>query len=68
MIELTDEQAHSVSWRGNTVAHIYDRKDAYAQTINRLHHVMKKHGLHPGRTDDDILDILDRHLSGTGGA
>jgi len=35
----------------------------YRCTVDRLHHVMHKHGLHPGRTDDDILEILDRHLS-----
>lgn len=33
------------------------------QWISRFHHLMKKHGLHPGRTDDDLLDILDAHLS-----
>lgn len=31
--------------------------------LSRFHHLMKKHGLHPGRTDDDLLDILDAHLS-----
>jgi hypothetical protein len=30
---------------------------------NRFHHVMHKHGLHPGRTDDDLIDILDKALS-----
>lgn len=31
--------------------------------LNRFHHLMKKHDLHPGRTDDDLLEILDAHLS-----
>jgi hypothetical protein len=30
---------------------------------DRFHHVMHKHGLHPGRTDDDLIDLLDRALS-----
>jgi hypothetical protein len=30
---------------------------------SRFHHVMAKHGLHPGRTDDDLIDILDRALA-----
>lgn len=28
----------------------------------RLHHVMQRHGLHPGRTDDDLIEVLDRAL------
>jgi hypothetical protein len=24
---------------------------------------MHKHGLHPGRTDDDLIDLLDKALS-----
>jgi hypothetical protein len=30
---------------------------------DRFHHVMHKHGLHPGRTDDDLIDLLDKALS-----
>lgn len=37
-------------------------RDLEKQDWSRLHHVMKKHGLHPGRTDDDLIEILDRHL------
>jgi len=33
------------------------------QDWNRFHHLMKKHGLHPGRTDDDLLLILDAELA-----
>lgn len=36
---------------------------AYSSSMNRLHHVLNKHGLHPGRTDDNILDILDAALA-----
>lgn len=34
-----------------------------ASAWNRLHHVLKRHGLHPGRTDDDIIDITDKALA-----
>ena len=34
----------------------------HKQEWNRFHHLMKKYGLHPGRTDDDLLEILDKHL------
>ena len=30
---------------------------------SRFHHLMKKHGLHPGRTDDDLIEILDAHIA-----
>lgn len=36
---------------------------ALKQSINRFHHIMHKAGLHPGRTDDDLLEILERHFS-----
>jgi hypothetical protein len=35
----------------------------HKQDWNRFHHLMKKYGLHQGRTDDDLLDILDKHLA-----
>jgi chromosome segregation ATPase len=38
-------------------------RDALKQSINRFHHIMHKAGLHPGRTDDDLLEILERHLA-----
>jgi hypothetical protein len=38
-------------------------RDALKQSINRFHHVMQRAGLHPGRTDDDLLEILERHLA-----
>lgn len=36
--------------------------EALKQDWSRFHHLMKKHGLHPGRTDDDLIDILDRDM------
>jgi hypothetical protein len=36
---------------------------ADAQDWSRFHHLMKKHGLHPGRTDDNLMEILDAKLS-----
>lgn len=33
------------------------------QEWDRFHHLMQKHGLHPGRTDDDLLVLLDVNLS-----
>ena len=32
---------------------------ASEQSWNRFHHLMKKYGWHPGRTDDDLIEILD---------
>jgi len=37
---------------------IADRDD-----FDRFHHLMKKYDWHPGRTNDDLLDILDAKLS-----
>lgn len=44
-----------------------------ARELNRLrtmefafHKLMGKHGLHPGRTDDDLFQILDAHLQDRG--
>ena len=33
------------------------------QDWSRVHHVLKKHGLHPGRTDDNLADVIDRALT-----
>jgi hypothetical protein len=38
-------------------------RDLDRQDWSRFHHLMAKHGLHPGRTDDDLLEILDAALS-----
>lgn len=38
-------------------------RNVLREAIDRLHHIMQKHGLHPGRTDDDLLEILDSHLT-----
>lgn len=45
-----------------------DTAEATASDWNRFHHVMHKHGLHPGRTDDDLIDILDAALTSYGGS
>lgn len=37
--------------------------ERHKQDWNRFHHIMKNHGLHPGRTDDDLLEILDNDLA-----
>jgi hypothetical protein len=44
-------------------------EDGYESELNNLrravsgfHELMQKHGLHPGRTDDNLLAILDREL------
>lgn len=38
-------------------------KSIDSSSWNRLHHVIHKHGLHPGRTDDDMIDITDTALA-----
>lgn len=43
-----------------------DKHFANLAALNRFHDVMQKHRLHPGRTDDDLLEILDAHLSAPG--
>lgn len=35
------------------------------QDWSRVHHVLAKHGKHPGRTDDHLADVIDRALSAT---
>lgn len=45
------------------LAKVKDERDALKQSINRFHHIMHKAGLHPGRTDDDLLEILERHFA-----
>jgi hypothetical protein len=37
-------------------------RDLEMQDWNRLHHVCKKHGIHPGRTDDSLIDVIDHAL------
>lgn len=38
-------------------------RDGLKQSLNRFHHIMHEAGLHPGRTDDDLLEILEKHLA-----
>ena len=38
------------------------RIDNDEQSLYRLHYLMKDHGWHPGRTDDDLIDILDQKI------
>jgi hypothetical protein len=33
------------------------------QDWNRVHHVLFKHGVHPGRTDDNLADVIDAALT-----
>jgi len=34
----------------------------YHTIVHRFHKLMEKHGLHPGRTDDDLIEILDADI------
>jgi hypothetical protein len=52
--ELERLQERVESWR--------KAKAADTQAWNRFHHIMKDAELHPGRTDDSLLVILDEHL------
>lgn len=36
---------------------------AMKEEISRIHHVLKKHGKHPGRTDDRLSDLIDQALA-----
>jgi hypothetical protein len=47
----------------DTIESLQSERDALAATIDRLHHVVNKHGFHPGRADDDIIDLIDQKLS-----
>ena len=38
-------------------------QDLERQDWNRVHHVLAKHGVHPGRTDDKLHDVIDRALA-----
>jgi hypothetical protein len=38
-------------------------RDLERQDWSRVHHVLAKHGLHPGRTDDHLADVIDRALT-----
>jgi hypothetical protein len=48
---------------GNELRRQHSQIHGYRCMVDRFHHVMKKHGLHPGRTDDDLIQILDETLS-----
>ena len=34
-----------------------------ADTVSRLHHSLAKHGWHPGRTDDQLSDLVELALA-----
>jgi hypothetical protein len=55
----TQMHAHAAAVNADLRAEIERHKTDWS----RFHHVMAKHGLHPGRTDDDLIDILDRALA-----
>ena len=38
-------------------------QDLERQAWSRVHHVLAKHGKHPGRTDDNLADVIDRALT-----
>lgn len=38
-------------------------RDLERQDWNRVHHALAKHGVHPGRTDDHLADVIDRALA-----
>ena len=38
-------------------------QDLERQDWSRVHHVLKKHGVHPGRTDDHLADVIDQALA-----
>ena len=44
------------------IAELRAALSAHDQDWSRFHHLMAKHRLHPGRTDDDLIDILTAHL------
>jgi hypothetical protein len=42
----------------------FDRaQDLERQDWSRVHHALARHGLHPGRTDDHLADVIDRALA-----
>lgn len=57
--DLTEEQACTTYFRGNSVRHIKDKATAYGDEIMRCWFVLKKYGLHPGRTDDALHEVID---------
>ena len=38
-------------------------RDLERQDWSRVHHALAKHGVHPGRTDDHLADVIDRALA-----
>lgn len=40
-------------------------RDLERQDWSRVHHVLAKHGVHPGRTDDHLADVIDAALTAT---
>ena len=60
----TEEEAQEYADRASpgTTVHALFLTPSPAPSVewDRFHHVMRKHGLHPGRTDDDLIDLLDK--------
>lgn len=44
------------------IAELERERDALRSTIYRFHYVMQDLGWHPGRTDDDLLDLLKNNV------
>lgn len=61
--ELTDEEAGSLCYRGSSVQHIKAKATALGDAVMKVWFVLKKHGKHPGRTDDTVWDAVDAALA-----
>lgn len=48
----------------NAIEELVSRIDKDMRDWYRLHYLMKKYGWHPGRTDDDLLEILEHKIDG----
>ena len=58
-----DEAANRLDAFEAQVTMLLNKLDQHKQDWSRFHHTMKQHGLHPGRTDDCLIEILDKALA-----
>lgn len=61
--ELSEDEAQTTYYQGNSIAHLKARNKVYGEAIDRVWHVLKKHGKHPGRTDDTVWACVDAALA-----
>lgn len=65
MQALTDPENQPSQW-GTVTLEMYEaleRKSILQRSnLDRVHHLLKDHGWHPGRTDDDIIDVLNERI------